>query len=263
MGRRCKWGSIVSSLQVLWLKDLAPYFSGENTDHIWTSTLAKQFLEFGFGEDGDAEFFGFVVFRAGVGADDDVVGFFADGAGEFAAVLLDEFAGFFAGAIGEAASEDEGFSGELLAFDFALFGGGMHAGFVKLFDELAIRWLGEEFDNGGGNFGADFVHCLKLLFLCGGQLFQRGKLFGKQLARSFAYGEYSQRINQARQAVFLAAFDFFKQVLRGLFGHAVEGGNFVFFQGVKIGDIFHEAFVYQLIDDLVAEAIDIHGVAAG
>src|SRR5271168_2541932 len=101
----------------------------------------EKLFEIGFGEDGDAEFFGFVVFGAGVGADDDVVGFFGDGGGEFAAVLLDEFAGFFAGAIGEAASEDEGFAGELLAFDFAFFGGGVDAGFVQPLDELAIGGL--------------------------------------------------------------------------------------------------------------------------
>ncbi len=70
----------------------------------------EEFVEFVFGENGDAEFFGFVVFGAGVGADDDVVGFLADGAGDFAAMLLDEFSGGFARAICEAAGEDEGFA---------------------------------------------------------------------------------------------------------------------------------------------------------
>src|SRR5580704_7115716 len=186
MGRRCKWGSIVSSLQVLWLKDLAPYFSGENTDHIWTSTLAKQFLEFGFGEDGDAEFFGFVVFRAGVGADDDVVGFFADGAGEFAAVLLDEFGGGFAGAVGEAAGEDEGFAGEFLAFDDALFGGWLDAVFVELLDDFLVGRFGEEFGDAGCDLGTDFADFKKLFFGCGGEFIERGEMGGEELAGAFA-----------------------------------------------------------------------------
>jgi hypothetical protein len=41
---------------------------------------AGQLVEFGFCKDGDAEFLGFVIFRSGVGADDDVVRFLADGA---------------------------------------------------------------------------------------------------------------------------------------------------------------------------------------
>src|SRR5258708_17428644 len=84
---------------------------------------SDEFFKFGFGEDGYTEFFGFVVFGARVRADYDVVGFFADGAAELAAMLLYEFAGFFAAAVLEGAREDEGFSGEFLALDFAFLGG--------------------------------------------------------------------------------------------------------------------------------------------
>ena len=61
----------------------------------------------GFVEDGDAQGFGFVEFGAGVGADDHVAGFLADGAAGFAAVRGDEGFGFFAAAIRERAGEDE------------------------------------------------------------------------------------------------------------------------------------------------------------
>src|SRR5258708_31933378 len=79
---------------------------------------ADELLKLGFGEDGYTEFFGFVVFAARVGADYDVVGFFADGAAELAAVLLHEFAGFFAATAFAGAGEDEGFAGLFLALDF-------------------------------------------------------------------------------------------------------------------------------------------------
>src|SRR6267142_4949061 len=76
---------------------------------------ADQFFKFGFGEDRHAQFFGLVIFGAGVGTDDDVVGFLADGAAELAAVLLDELAGFFTAAVLESAGEDERFPCEFLA----------------------------------------------------------------------------------------------------------------------------------------------------
>ena len=72
-------------------------------------------------------------------------------------MLVDEFGGFFAGALGEAAGEDEDLAGEFLAFDFALFDGGAHAGFVELLDNVAIGGLGEKFDDAAGDFGADFA----------------------------------------------------------------------------------------------------------
>src|SRR5260370_736127 len=109
---------------------------------------SDEFFKFGFGEDGYTEFFGFVVFGARVRADDDVVGFFADGAAELAAVLLDKFAGFFAAAVFEGAGEDEGFPGEFLALDFAFLGGWAGSGGVQLFDQLAVGGLAEEFDDG-------------------------------------------------------------------------------------------------------------------
>src|SRR5258706_12171104 len=102
---------------------------------------SDEFFKFGFGEDGYTEFFGFVVFGARVRADYDVVGFFADGAAELAAVLLDKFAGFFAAAALEGAGEDEGFPGEFLALDFAFLGGlGGSPGFQPFF-YLAVGGL--------------------------------------------------------------------------------------------------------------------------
>src|ERR1700676_4820384 len=88
---------------------------------------ADELLKLGFSKHGDTEFLGLVVFGARVGADDDIVGLFANRSAELAAMLEDEFARFFAAAAFEGAGEDERFSGEFLAFDFALFGGGADA----------------------------------------------------------------------------------------------------------------------------------------
>src|SRR5208282_3149675 len=71
-----------------------------DTSNPVTSLQPEELLEFGFRQNRHSQFFRLLVFGAGVGADYDVVGFLADGAGNFAAVLEDEFAGFFAAAIG-------------------------------------------------------------------------------------------------------------------------------------------------------------------
>ena len=126
------------------------------------SFCVEEFVEVGFGEDGDAEFFGFVVFGAGIGTDDHVVGFLADGAGNFPAMLLHQFRSFFAGASSEATGENEALPGKLVALHFALFRGGMDTDSVQLFNELAVRGLGEELDNRGCDLGADFMDGLKL-----------------------------------------------------------------------------------------------------
>src|SRR5258708_22355848 len=108
---------------------------------------SDEFFKFGFGEDGYTEFFGFVVFGARVRADDDVVGFFADGAAELVAVLLDKFAGFFAAAVFEGAGEDEGFPGEFLALDFAFLGGLADSPRLPLFYQPAGVRVPQEIDH--------------------------------------------------------------------------------------------------------------------
>ena len=72
-------------------------------------------------------------------------------------MLLDEFGGSFARAVSEAAGEDEGFAGEFLAFDDALFCGGLDAVFVELPDDFLVLRLGEKFGDAGSDFGADFA----------------------------------------------------------------------------------------------------------
>jgi hypothetical protein len=53
-----------------------------------TAGSFEEFLEFGFGKGGYTQFLGFIGFGAGIGTNDDIVGFFADRTGDFAAVLL-------------------------------------------------------------------------------------------------------------------------------------------------------------------------------
>src|SRR5208337_2825247 len=179
------------------------------------SLQAEELLEFGFGEDGDAEILGFVVFGAGIGADYDVVGFLADGAGNFAAVLEDEFAGFFAAAIGQPAGEDEGLSGELLAFHFTLFRGRAHSLIAQLLDNFAVRGFGEKLRNTSSHLRPHLRHILQFFRLRRSKLVQRRKMLRQQLPCALSYKLNAQRKNEARERVLLTGANFLQQILRG------------------------------------------------
>ena len=58
----------------------------------------------------------------------------------------------------------EGFAGEFLAFEDALFGGGADTGFVELLDYFLVGRFGEEFGYGGGYFGAYLGYFEELVF---------------------------------------------------------------------------------------------------
>src|SRR5271157_1176022 len=115
---------------------------------------ANEFFKFGFGEHGYAEFLRFAVLGAGVGTDDDVVGFLADRTAEFAAMLQHQLAGFFPAAVFERAGEDERFPGKFLAFDFAFFGGGANSRGVESLNQLAVGRFAEKLHNALADLGA-------------------------------------------------------------------------------------------------------------
>ena len=108
-----------------------------------------------FGEDGNAEGFGFVEFGAGVGADDDVVGLFADRAGGFAAVFEDEALELFARAR-ERAGEDEGFPGEACAARGAARLGEAQTVFFETPQQVAVGFFRKKLGDAGGDAQADF-----------------------------------------------------------------------------------------------------------
>ena len=73
---------------------------------------AEHGQQFGFANHGDAQRGGFVELAAGGFAGDDVVGFFRDAAGNFAAGVFDQGGGLVAFERGQGAGEHEGFAGD-------------------------------------------------------------------------------------------------------------------------------------------------------
>src|ERR1700722_12082328 len=86
---------------------------------------------------------------------------------------------------------------------------------------------------------------------------------GEKLRGAFADKRHANGVDQASESGFLAGGDFVEKILGGLFGHAIEIGEGFEIQAVKVGEILDQFFLEKLNDDLIAEAVNIHGVAAG
>ena len=88
-------------------------------------------------------------------------------------------------------------------------------------------------------------------------------MFGEELRGAFAHEGHADGVDQAGQGVLLAAGDFVNEILRGFFGHAIEIFQRFQVEFVKVGEIFYQIFFEELVHDFFAEAVNVHGVAAG
>ncbi len=71
----------------------------------------------------------------------------------------------------------------------------------------------------------------------------------------------AQRIDEARQRRRPTRLDGLQQVAAGYLGEAFERDDLLESQAIEIGRRANQLLVHQLLDDLVAEAVDIHGAA--
>src|ERR1700758_3443251 len=86
---------------------------------------------------------------------------------------------------------------------------------------------------------------------------------GEKLGGTLADERDTDAVDEALEAVLFAGGDFVEEILGGFFGHAIEIGNGFEVEPVNIGVIFYQIVFDELVDDFFAEAVDIHGVAAG
>ena len=85
----------------------------------------------------------------------------------------------------------------------------------------------------------------------------------EELGGTLADERYADSVDQAFEAVLFAGGDFVKKILGGFFGHAIEIGDGFEIEPVDIGVVLYEISLDELVDDFFAEAVDIHGMAAG
>src|SRR5579862_5873862 len=86
---------------------------------------------------------------------------------------------------------------------------------------------------------------------------------GEELSGALADERDADAVDEALEAVLFARSDFVEEILGGLFGHALEIGDGFEIETVNIGVVFHQILFDELVDDFFAEAVDVHGVAAG
>ena len=89
-------------------------------------------------------------------------------------------------------------------------------------------------------FGPTSVTPVKLLFAGVGQLIHRAEMRGEKLRGALADEADAERVDQARERVLFAGGNFIDQILRRLFGHAIEARDGVELQLVKVGEILDQ-----------------------
>src|SRR5271170_703571 len=88
-------------------------------------------------------------------------------------------------------------------------------------------------------------------------------MFSEKLRGTFADEGHADGEDQASQGGFFAAGDFVYEILGGFFAHAVEIFQRFQVEFVEVGEIFHFILFEELVHDFFAQAVNVHGVAAG
>lgn len=83
------------------------------------------------------------------------------------------------------------------------------------------------------------------------------------LGGGFADITDAERENEARERRLLALFDGGEQVGGGFFRHAIKTRDLPGIESVKVGRRVHDAVVDQLVDQFLAQTLDVHGAARG
>ena len=77
-----------------------------------------------------------------------------------------------------------------------------------MLDQLSVRGFGEKFPDALRDLWSHFVNSINCFLLALGELFHRTEMRGEQLRRAFAHERNANRVDQPREAVFLAGLDF-------------------------------------------------------
>src|SRR5690606_1711052 len=137
----------------------------------------------------------------------------------------------------------------------------LYAAFAQLSDDRAVVLIFEEAMDFVGHFKADFRQVDQHIRQRPTNALQGAQRTGQQLGGFFADVGNAQRIDKACQRRFAACIDGVEQVAGGNFGETFQLDDLLMGQAVKIRRGIDQTPVHQLFDDLVAQAIDIHGAA--
>src|SRR6185369_818186 len=223
-----------------------------------------QCLELPLVEHRYVELDGAIQLAARVGSRDDITGLFRYAAGHLAALRFDQLLGFIARQGRQRSGEDEYQTGELarrcaLRRTFRP----MYPGGAQLGNDFAVVRFGEELTNALCQHRPDIMHFEQRRLVGIFQRVEIAEMPRQVLGGCFADVADTQRINEAGQCRAAALVDRRNDVGRGFFRHALELGQRRDTELVDIRRRANNGGVDQLIDQLVAETLDVHRSSAG
>ena len=121
--------------------------------------------------------------------------------------------------------------------------------------------LGEEARDRGRHNRPDVGHLLQRPRVRRHQRVETTEMARQILGRRLADVADAQGIDEARQRRLLAGVDRGEQVCRRFLGHAFEIRHRRHAQPIEIGRRPDDIVVDELVDDLLAQALDVHGPA--
>src|SRR5262245_25016120 len=197
--------------------------------------------------------------RAGIRTDHDPVGLLADARDDAPAERLDPPLRFGPRHGREGAGEDE-----LLPLERPVRAHDRRrpdAGLAQSLDHAPVLLLGEEALDRARHLGADVTHLLQLLLARVHDALERAEVLGQGARRGLAHLPDAERDQDLRQRRLLRALQLGEEILGGLLSHALQRDEVRLLQVVEIGEVPDEPFLDQLLDQLLAEALDVHCTA--
>ena len=113
----------------------------------------------------------------------------------------------------------------------------------------------------GRHLRADVAHRGQLLDARGHQPVERAEVLRQRGGRRLADLPDAERHQEAGEGGLLAALELGAQVLGRLLAHALEPDERRLVEVVEVGEVAHQAALDQLIDQLLAETLDVEGAA--
>jgi hypothetical protein len=185
-------------------------------------------------------------------------------AGNLAALRLDQRLRVVARQRGKRSGQHERLAGERPRCGALRRGlGPMHPGLAQIGDHRAIVRLGEKTRDARGDDRSNVVDLEQRGFVGGDQRVERAEVQREVARRRLPDLADAQREDEAGERRLLALFDGVDHVGRGLVGHPLEARQPGGFELVDVGRRVHDAAVDDLVDQLFAEAFDIHRAASG
>ena len=113
----------------------------------------------------------------------------------------------------------------------------------------------------GGDDGTHVANLLDLLEARGHQRVEAAEMVREREGRRLPHVADAEREQEAGERRLLAPLECRDEIGRRLRAHALEAGQLLFAQGVQVGRRRDATRIDQLLDDLVAETLDVHGAA--